>query len=432
MINLILKEGDIVQIIRKGTNIVDVDNATIQTITVTSTSNQLFLNGIGGFTPTTGISYFLRRKLKLATSSTSELQFGNDVITSNVQNTYNLNDTDFYVASSSMPAYDITETVDKSTISQANGVRLQGFSNITQKYSIISFPSDVPFITGDAVFYKPETTRIPELTEDVYYVKVLSDKKQIKLYSSRSFIVIDDNLEFTALPDGSGKQTFVLLRHKNEQIGVQKILKKFPVEPNIKSGKSTITSPGATGILVNGVEIINYKSDDKIFSNSLSSIKLLNGGSNFDVINLPKIVIPPVGSGTTALVQPVISGSLQEVLVDQQNFDIEKVLSITLTGGGGSGAILRPIVTKRIREISFDARQSTIGGGVDINHDRIIINGGHNLLSGEPLVYDNNENLSLGVSTIVVLVFIHQIMLIKIGSYLMDQYTIQKLLELVQ
>ena len=192
-----------------------------------------------------------------------------------------------------------------------------------------------------------------------------------------------------------------MLRHKNEQIGVQKILKKFPVEPNIKSGKSSLTSPGATGILINGVEIINYKSDDKIYSIPLSSIKLLNGGSNYDAINLPKIVIPRVGLGTTALVQPVISGSLKEVLVDQQNFDIEKILSITLSGGGGSGAILRPIVTKRVREISFDARQSTVGGGVDINHDRIIINGGHNLLSGEPLVYDNNENASLGVSTIV-------------------------------
>ena len=76
-----------------------------------------------------------------------------------------------------MPAYDITETVDKSTISEANGTRLQGFSNLTQKYSIISFPTEVPFITGDAVFYKPETTRIAELTEDVYYVEVLSNKK---------------------------------------------------------------------------------------------------------------------------------------------------------------------------------------------------------------------------------------------------------------
>ena len=31
------------------------------------------------------------------------------------------------MASSSMRAYDITETVDKSTISEANGTRLQGF-----------------------------------------------------------------------------------------------------------------------------------------------------------------------------------------------------------------------------------------------------------------------------------------------------------------
>ena len=396
-----LKEGDTVQIIRKGTEIVDVDNATIQPITLTSTSNQLFLNGIGGFTPTVGIDYVLRRKLKLASSSTSTLQFGNDVITSNVQNTYNLNDTEFYVASSSMPAYDITETVDKSTISEANGTRLQGFSNLTQKYSIISFPVDVPFITGDAVFYKPETTRIAELTEDVYYVKVLANKKQIKLYASRSFITIDDNLEFTALQSGSGKQSFVLLRHKNEQIGVQKILKKFPVEPNIKSGKSTPTSPGATGILINGVEVINYKSDDKIYYGPLSKINILNGGTNFDVIDLPKVVIPQVAAGTTALVQPVISGSLKEVIVDQQNFDIEKVLSITISGGGGSGASLRPVVTKRVREISFDGRQSTIGGGVNINTDVITINGGHNLLSGEPLVYDNNENASLGISTIL-------------------------------
>ena len=51
-----------------------------------------------------------------------------------------------------MPSYDITETVDKSTISEANGTRLQGFSNLTQKYSIISFPAEVTFITGDAVF----------------------------------------------------------------------------------------------------------------------------------------------------------------------------------------------------------------------------------------------------------------------------------------
>ena len=42
------------------------------------------------------------------------------------------------------------------------------------------------------------------------------------------------------------------------------------------------------------------------------SVKLLNGGSNFDVINLPKVVIPQVGSGTTALVQPVVVDLLKK------------------------------------------------------------------------------------------------------------------------
>ena len=35
----------------------------------------------------------------------------------------------------------------------------------------------------------------------------------------------------------------------------QKILKKFPADVNIKSGSSTSTEPGGTGILINGVEI---------------------------------------------------------------------------------------------------------------------------------------------------------------------------------
>ena len=139
------------------------------------------------------------------------------------------------------------------------------------------------------------------LEEGVYYVEKLSNN-QIKLYASRSFIPVSNNLEFTAgtitvgvattaitgvstikldsvngiqvndtlsnpnisnsgistvtaidpltnivtisgttvgtLNQGaisrgdkvtiSGKHSFVLLRHKNEQIGVQKILKKFP------------------------------------------------------------------------------------------------------------------------------------------------------------------------------------------------------------
>ena len=65
--------------------------------------------------------------------------------------------------------------------------------------------------------------------------------------------------------------------------------------------------------MINGVEITNYKSTDKVYYGPLKKINVLNGGENFDVINPPKIVIES-GLGSTALAQPVVSGSITDVL----------------------------------------------------------------------------------------------------------------------
>ena len=82
---------------------------------------------------------------------------------------------------------------------------------------------------------------------------------------------------------------------------MQKILKKFPAEANIKSGNSVKTEVGTIGILKNGVEIANYKSLDKIYYGPLSDFIIFNQGRNFDVVNPPQINVPaPAGAGTTA------------------------------------------------------------------------------------------------------------------------------------
>ena len=39
-------------------------------------------------------------------------------------------------------------------------------------------------------------------------------------------------------------------------------------------------------MLVNGVEVINYKSEDKVYYGPLESVRVFNGGTNFDVVNL--------------------------------------------------------------------------------------------------------------------------------------------------
>ena len=47
------------------------------------------------------------------------------------------------------------------------------------------------------------------------------------------------------------------------------------------------TTPGATGILINGVEILNYKSKDIIHTGKVEKIDVSSPGNGFDVINPP-------------------------------------------------------------------------------------------------------------------------------------------------
>ena len=112
-------------------------------------------------------------------------------------------------------------------------------------------------------------------------------------------------------------------------------------------------------MLVNGVEIANYKSSDKIFFGPIKEVIRLNAGDDYDVINLPTITLGDsvVSGGTTALIRPVIRGSVKSVLVDPQDFDIRRVQSVTISGGNGSGAVLEPILDTKYREVEFDARE---------------------------------------------------------------------------
>ena len=422
-----LKTGDKVSVFRRGEFIpIETD------VTVTVGTNDI---GLGVSFTNDGITeYDIQRQLvKANAASDIDLQFGNNIITTDVQNTYNDEDENYYVASSSMPSYLIEKKVIKETLGSGigtvhtsagipqadyfatNGQNFQLLERnlTTGLYSKLQFNTAVDFITGDAIVYLPNEKPLVGLsTSAIYYVEVLSSNTTtnniLRLYPSRSFITVTNidasnppYIEFDSSNQSSStaEHKFVLLRHKNEQIGVQKVLRKFPAEVNIKSGESVSTEPGTTGILKNGVEIANYKSLDKIYFGPLSDFKILNQGKNFDVINLPTISIPSPGTGTTAIIQPVVKGSIKEVLVDQQHFDVERVMSITISGGNGSGAVLKPVVTKRQREIEFDARLKSVQGGVDQINDLIEFKRAHNLENGEPLVYHNNGNLSLGIGT---------------------------------
>jgi hypothetical protein len=346
--------------------------------------------------------------------SSTGVQLESNKILANVQNTYNEKDESMYVASNSLPDYGITKDISYSSVDITPSTNLgdvyQGFVATSGKYSILSFPNDVPFITGDAVIYSGNDDPIVGLSFGrTYYVEVIKDtspnrKNRIKLFNARSFIGTDQVVQFHRTSfNVNTNHVFTLKEHYGRNLKAKKSLTKIPLIPNIQSGVNTPTEPGSIGVLINGVEIQNYKSDDRVYYGPLDNIKVLNGGTDYDVINPPAIEIsdPSVGTGITAKAQACVRGSVKEVIVDPQNFSINRVLSTTIEGGNGQGAVLEAVVSKQFREMDFNATRVGVAatGGIDIDNDTLTFEERHNLVNGQRIVYNSNGNANLGIGS---------------------------------
>ena len=375
-----LKVGDYIDILAGGSQTIVASN-----LRITGISGKQITTA-QSFSLSSGLNYDIRRKIKNASSSSVALEFA--PITADVQNVYNDNDEYMYVASNSLPSYQITQPIFSYT---ASGV--SGQNSTTGLYSIITFSNPVSFITGSEIYYTPSTSPISGLSEGVYYIEVLAGASSIRLYASRSSVGTSDYVTFGSLT--SGTHNFVLNSQKEKVLSPQKILRKFPLSVNIGDGQSDLTTPGSVGMLINGVEVLSYKTNDKVYYGPLKSVNVLNGGSGYDVINPPLLSL----SSGSALIQPIVSGSVEKIYVDPQEFDIDVIVSVALTGGNGSGASFEPVIQRKRREIEFDARQLTDGGGVDTTGETITFLTKHNLINGQQVVYRPGSNPSLGIGT---------------------------------
>ena len=382
-----LKAGDKVEILSRNTEIVPVgfDDITILSIAEDGT---ITLNVSTTPLAIPGTSYDVRRLLKKATSSTADIQYGNNVVSSDVQNVYIDKEDVVYVASNSLPGYEITSPIFEYEISS-----LDEFDNVSQGYSVIRFNDVVSFLTGDKVKYIPnESDPIEGLNEEFYFVDVLSDKTSIKLYQNGVTIPSTDFLKFGTSDTISSGNNIILFEQRTKTINPQKILKKIDLKQEVEDNVSSSILPGALGMLKNGAEIFTFKTNDKVYYGPLESINILNGGKDYDVINPPLLEIPG-----TADISPVIIGSVKSVYVDPQDFDFEKIISIDLTGGNGSGAKFEPVVEKFARQIDFDAREFNLGGGLDIVNERITFTKPHGLIDGQEITYNKVNNLAIGI-----------------------------------
>lgn len=388
-----LKVGDVVEFLNRNTGLVvsGYENVIINSVndkTVILNTSTVSLNNL--------LKYDIRRIIKKASSTLVPIEYGNSKLLSDVQNLYDEDSKYLYIASNSLPSYPIT--INTFTYNVSGITTTSGYDSVNDRYSIIGFSTEVSFITGDRVYYKASNNVIDGLQNNGnYYIEILGDKKQAKLYSSASLIGTDDYVQFGKYPGTipSGTHNFILYSQKSNLISAQKIFKKFTLDPQVGSNQKITTIPGSLGILKNGVEIYNYKSNNKIYYGHLENVKVLNGGYDYDVINPPYLKL----STGSALAQPVVTGSFQKVYVDPQDFDIDAVVSIAVTGGNGNGASFEPVIETYRREIDFDARPIGFGGGLDYINERISFVSSHNLINGQAIIYDNNNCSEIGIGT---------------------------------
>ena len=327
------------------------------------------------------------------------------IYTTDIQNVYrSIEDSNKYlIASSSIPNYK-SQNLDVTNRS----VKFSGtFSGNIFK---ITDTLDHGFYTGDEVYYLPEKEEV-NITDDdgqdiietsiksslfdgldggegVYFVTRISPT-EIKLSKSRSNI---NNSIHTTLNGNKTIYNNILIpsKLKFKNLQSQKILRELSL-PNTTENNIRETSPGFTGILINGVDILNYKSIDSVKYGSIKSINVISGGFDFNLIDPPKLnITDDNGSGAKGFL--AISGALSEIRILDKGNDYQETPTITISGGNGTGAKAKANMRSISHIVPFNSR-STI---LDQSKSTIGFSTYHNLKNSEEVIYKSGGQLEIG------------------------------------
>ena len=315
--------------------------------------------------------------------------------TANVQNVYTNYSDEVLVASPSLPSYYnqlINPYNKKVTVSGSfSGEVLQ-----------ITSGTDHGFYTGDKIYYSPLkvasnfadddiVSKFPELVEGLYYAKRVS-ATSISLAKSPSNLA---NGEYISVSGIVTSNTFEYYDFANKIIQPQNILREIK-EPTNKSANYE-TKPGKTGILVNGVEILNYKSSETLFYGQINNIDVTAQGSGYDVINPPSLDISDSqGIGATGIC--AVNGTLQRIEIIDGGFDYVNKPTVTITGGNGVNASAE-VSTISVDHNAFFNAEST-STNVNLFTDTIGFSTYHKFRDYERVIYlpDNQKAIS-GLTT---------------------------------
>jgi hypothetical protein len=340
-------------------------------------------------------TYTIKRNILKTNSST----FPNiSVFSANIQNVYK-QDNKTIVASPSLPHYN----QQPLNVSSKQIIFSGTFNSDTFK---ITTTKDHGFYTGDAIYYTPEkiisesfdndgnVTKTPQtlsklFAEGIYFVKRI-DSNTIKFALSKSDIYNSKFISVTSQVTVTSNK-LELYKFKSKTLKSQNLFRE--ISPPINDGAEYPTEPGFTGILINGVEILNYKSRDIVYYGQLDEIEVTSPGRGYDVINPPELLISDsVGSGATA--HCTIRGSLDEIRVIDPGFDYTETPVIKITGGNGIGALAYASMKLVDHKSSFKSESAS--AQVSLTNDTIGFSTYHKFRNAEQIIYVTNDQKGVG------------------------------------
>ena len=406
---------------RFGDNGVIIDDTDVEKVTSIvniDSSKSIVVRGQGSLN--SAKTFTIKRSLLIADSNSFP---ESSIYNTNVQNVYKKEDT-LLVASPSLPTY--------------NGQPINVFGQ-TVKFTgtfqgsefNIKPVGDHGFYTGDEVYYIPEKVnyeyfdslgnkktgvkvnsslfagdigyiitgeangedvedRIPP-NEGLFFIYRI-DENNVKISKSRvdlfneTFVSIDNSISVTNCK-------FIPNDFKYKTLESQQILRE--VAPPVNDGNVRSTEPGFTGILINGVQICNYKSRDFVHYGKIEKIDINAPGDDYDIINPPLLNISDsIGTGATGCV--AVSGNLKEIRLLDSGFDYKNIPTITIEGGNGLGAEASANMKDVVYSVSFNS-QSDVGlGTTAYNSYEIGFGTYHKFNNFEEVVYKNDGQKNVG------------------------------------
>jgi hypothetical protein len=320
---------------------------------------------------------------KLILKAESEVYSNINTEIANIQNAYADGDK-VLVSTPSLPHYS-----DLPLKSSARSITFSG-TFVGDSFQITT-NRDHGFYTGESVYY---TSSNGSLFEDGLYFIQRINASTVRFAKSRSNIY---NSIFVSLdnPVTVSNSTIEDYEKYSLELQSQKLLREL--RPPINDGGEYVTDPGSTGILINGVEILNYKSKDRIYYGPLEDIEVNSTGADYDVINPPTLVISDsVGTGATGYCS--VNGSLRAIRIIDPGFDYLETPKIKISGGNGIGAKAFASLKLVDHKVYFNAEPQS--SQVDTSNNSIGFTTYHKFRYGERVVYrtDSQEGVG-GIST---------------------------------